>query len=116
VLFATSRGLEHVRKKTRFDVSSSVCELDNSFKSLSTESRYFRNAPEDIDREFARAMCIKYGQEIEPNSALGFGECELLIGFEHNIPNNTLPIIWSEGHLTRHWTPALRRHRKGPNW
>ena len=116
VLFATSRGLEEVRKKTRFDVSSSVCELDPSFKSVSPESRYFRNAPQEIDRDFARAMCLKYGKQIEPSSPLGFGGCELLIGFEHNIPNNTLPIIWSEGHTGRHWVPALKRHRKGVNW
>lgn len=115
VLFATSHGLEKVRKES-FDVSSSVCELDPSFKSLSEESRYFRRAPEDIDRTFAREMCAKYGKEIEPTSPLGFGNCELLIGFEHNIPNNTLPIIWSEGHDERRWTPAVRRHRKGPNW
>jgi hypothetical protein len=116
VLFATLDGLETIRKKTQFDVSTSVCELDPSFRSLSEGSRYFRNAPSGIERDFARAMCLKYGQLINPKSPLGFGKCELLIGFEHNIPNNTLPIIWSEGHERRPWIPALKRHRKGLNW
>jgi hypothetical protein len=116
VLFATDHGLKKIRSTALFDQVSSVCELDDSFKCFHESSRYFRNCPTSIDREYGKQMCTKYGKFVEPRSPLGFGGCELLLGFEHNIPNNTLPIIWSEGHGDLKWVPAFRRYRKGQNW
>ena len=37
---------------------------------------------------------------------------KLLIGFAHNIPNNTLPIIWGEGTSAAPWHALFRRYEK----
>ena len=117
VLFATNQGLAKVRAEALFDRPSAVCELDESFKCFSETSRYFRNPPTPIAQDYSKAMCKRYGDQIAAQSPLGFGGCQLLLGFEHNIPNNTLPIIWSEGDdALKKWTPAFRRYRKGQNW
>lgn len=116
VLFATTEGLQAVQQKAAFDVAGCICELDESFRCFSSQSRYFKKPPHGIDKQFSQAMCEKYGASIEPRHPLGFGACQLLLGFEHNIPNNTLPVFWSEGHTTTPWKPAFRRYRKGPNW
>ena len=40
-------------------------------------------------------MCLQYGKMAYPKAPLGFDDGQLLIGFSHNIPDNTVPIIWS---------------------
>jgi hypothetical protein len=115
-LFATSEGLERVRQSKVFDEVETLCELDGSFRAVSPESRYFLQVPAEVSREFAEQMCVRYGQLIEPSAPLGFRDCQLLIGFAHNIPNNTLPIFWSEGTEHHQWTPVFPRYKKGGQW
>lgn len=118
-LFATSVGLDFVKRKSRFTEIATVCELDSSFHALRETSRYFREPIEGINREFALEMCKKYGERLEPGNPLGFKKGQLLLGFAHNIPNNSLPIFWSEGHdgsQNHIWDPVFRRSRKGKDW
>jgi len=115
-LFATTAGLNYVRRKTLFTDVAALCELDDSFRSLEPRSRYFRETHQDISREFAETLCRRYGSLIEPSAPLGFGGCQLLLGFAHNIPNNSLPIFWSEGHQGHQWTALFPRYRKGVGW
>jgi hypothetical protein len=115
-LFATSAGLQRVRDVGVFDEVEALCELDESFRALSPSSRYFLENHEGVSRDFAIAMCEKYGQSIEPSAPMGFRDCQLLVGFAHNVPNNTLPIFWSEGNDAHPWTPVFARHRKGAQW
>lgn len=111
-LFATEVGLNSVRRETLFDDVQAVCELDESFRCLDKASRYFRDPETPFRRDFARAMCERYGEKLSPMEPLGFGDCQLLLGFAHNIPNNTLPIFWSTGNAECSWTPVFPRYRK----
>jgi hypothetical protein len=115
-LFATSKGLSRVRERTHFTEVEALCELDDSFRSLDESSRYFREPREGIDRDYAKRLCQRIGEAIEPRAPLGFGGCQLLLGFAHNIPNNTLPIFWSEGNRGSPWLPLFRRYTKGIGW
>ena len=115
-LFATTAGLEVVRANTYFTGVEAVCELDASFKALDPASRYFREPYPGVTREFASEMCRRYGSAIEPQSPVGFGGCQLLVGFSHNIPDNTLPVFWSEGNSSTRWTPIFRRYSKHEAW
>ncbi len=115
-LFATTDGIREVRTKTLFTTVETLCEIDNSFRALDADSRYFREFHDSISREFAADMCHQYGTLLEPKHPLGFGGCQLLLGFAHNIPNNTLPIFWSEGQPNKSWTPIFRRYTKGAGW
>ena len=41
----------------------------------------------------------------------GYGDGQLVLGMHHNIPNNTIPIIWWESDNDT-WTPIFRRYKK----
>ncbi len=129
MLFATKQGKENVKKQTKFDYVEALVELDDSFKCFDTSSRYFGSYVGLIDKGFAKATCEKYGLDLmksilaheglqEPQLTqaadrhkLGFNNCQLLIGFFHNTPDNTLPTIWyDEGHIN--WSPVFKRYNK----
>ncbi len=113
VLFATAKGISKVKKETRFDSARAIYELDSSFKCFSDDSRYFRNRLAEIDPAFCRSMCRLYGERMRPPAhALGFEDSQLLIGFHHNTPDNTLPIIWFDGPDGVPWKPIFRRYPK----
>ena len=70
--------------------------------------------------EAIREFCFKYGEKLYPldkykknkMQPLGFSNSQALIGFEHSIPNNTLPIIWADIKRKdngKHWIPLFPR-------
>jgi hypothetical protein len=115
-LFATDKGLAYVRKNTDFDFVECIFELDASFRCFDSESRYFVNSPAEIDKNFASALSLAYGQHLYSSNPFGHSDCQLLIGFHHNVPNNTLPIFWADGVAGFHWSPIFRRYSKGYGW
>ena len=113
VLFSTAQGIERVKTNTAFDDVACVCELDETFRCFSKVSRYFRNAAKiDIDKDFAEAMCRYYGADLLPGHELGFDDGQLLIGFFHNVPDNTLPVMWQRQASPIPWVPAFKRYPK----
>lgn len=56
------------------------------------------------NREELRALCIKYGFELE-KGPFGFDNSESLVAFAHTTPDNTLPIIWDDSE----WLPIFPR-------
>jgi hypothetical protein len=128
MLFTTTSGQEQVLNNTLFDDVNSVVELDESFKYFHSNSRYFKNPPSDIDKNYLKALCETHGEqhcrstyaqtETEPllsqytdRDKLGFNDSQLLIGFHHNTPDNTLPIVWYDENLVD-WWPAFKRYNK----
>lgn len=114
-MFGTSEGMYHVRTETVFEGDcGAVFELDQSYKSLSGDSRYLKVMPDLIDADVIQRMCEHYGARLWPDWPKGFMDGELLLGFHHNTPDNTLPIIWMEqAHgCSIPWTPAFRRYPK----
>lgn len=128
-LFAMREGLDVVRCETEFDRVEAVIELDASFKCFSESSRYFVKEPESISKNFAEEMCRTHGKVlmysickndgiVEPlltkcseDNSLGFSDSQLLIGFYHNTPDNTLPIIWYDEKDIL-WIPIFKRYNK----
>lgn len=128
MLIGTQKGLNEVRK-LNFDNVEAVFTLDDSFKTFDNDSRYFRNIYSGIDQKYAEKLCKKHGKKLMyyywqregiPNkelnkysdaTSLGFGDCQLLLGFHHNIPDNTLPIIWYDEGDTP-WIPIFKRYNK----
>ena len=110
-LVSTEIGLKHVENKTKFHKVESVLNLDNTFKSLSDESRYFAPDQRELKGDATR-MCEYYGTQLKNVSgceSLGYAGSQLLVGFHHNTPNNTLPIIWAD---TTDFVPVFRRYPK----
>ena len=114
-IFATEAGLKNVRDKTIFGQNAkAIFELDGSYRCLTADSRYFKIRPKPIEIAHLQKIALSYGQLVAPGHAGGFGDGQLLLGFSHNIPDNTLPIIWrdSANGSPIPWTAAIRRYMK----
>ncbi|OHV22612.1 hypothetical protein EOS93_30930 [Rhizobium sp. RMa-01] len=114
-LFGTKAGIDKARKDSLFgDNCSAVIELDDSYRCLSDQSRYLKVVPSGIDAGILKTLALHYGQLICPGHAGGFEDSQMLFGFHHNTPDNTLPIIWGErGNGAQvEWVPAFRRYPK----
>lgn len=129
MLFATKTGIDKVRNSGLFDSVDCVIELDATFKCFADTSRYFKNPDHPIDKEVARQMAYKFGLPliasvcinegipqasahiVAEDHVYGFNNCQLLLGFHHNTPDNTLPIIWYD-EQDINWTPIFRRYNK----
>jgi hypothetical protein len=116
-LFATDKGLDFVRNKSRFNDVESVIALDESFEAFSNESRFFKK-DDQVDISTTKLICKHYGTRILCDDSimqthpLGWNNGQQLLGFFHNTPDNTLPIMWSEGSRDRIWTPIFKRYPK----
>lgn len=115
-LFATSTGLEEVRKLNWFDDVATVVELDASFRSFSDGSRIYKNETAPFDKVKARKICHDRGSRLEPTFPLGWRDGQLLIGFCHNTPDNTLPVFWYDEPSGHPWNPLFRRFPKQYGW
>jgi hypothetical protein len=111
-LFGLSEGVNRIRRESHFDVVSSVVELDESFKAFSATSRVYARAEAHFDRLFGERMCSRYGAALWPSHPLGFRNGQLMIGFSHNTPDNTLPIFWSDQMTGAAWTSIFKRFPK----
>jgi hypothetical protein len=67
--------------------------LDSGDRCFSSSSRIF---PDEAKRTDAYALAMRKGKQLIPRAPLGYGDCQALVVFEHNTPNNTLPILWAE--------------------
>ncbi|MDT3381969.1 hypothetical protein RNI52_31880 [Labrys neptuniae] len=108
VLFATQHGLNFIKSLRRYDTVAAVYELDDSFKAFDSVSRIFNAVNVDFDRIKVRATCEKYGARLWAGHPLGYKDSQLLIGFNHNTPDNTLPIFWADAQ----WRPIFKRYHK----
>jgi hypothetical protein len=111
-LFATTFGLDEVRKLGWFDSIATVVELDESFRCFSGKSRIYLDEQGPYDRTKAAEISRRYGKKLVPRHPLGWQNCQLLLGFCHNTPDNTLPILWYDEPGGRPWTPLFRRFPK----
>jgi len=111
VLVGEEDGLDRIVRETLFDRVEAVFRLDETYKSVEPESRHFAKCPEGITREAARQMAETHGAKLFPGGPLGYEDGQLLLGFHHNVPDNSLPIIWY-GDEPGSWFPILPRYHK----
>jgi hypothetical protein len=105
VLFATTDALAGLRSSnTSFDRVQAVHELDDTFRCFGPESRYLPT--KDLDLSVGKSIVETYGASLLAAHPLGYKDCQLLLGFSHNVPDDTLPIIWSK---ESSWNPIFKR-------
>ena len=62
------------------------------------------------EAEFAKEVMLQIGRELTNSMPLGFGDQGALIAFYDTVPNNTLPIFWSNGKVNdKQWKPLFPR-------
>jgi hypothetical protein len=62
------------------------------------------------ERVYARDILLQIGRGLTPQSPLGWQDMGALVVFHNTIPNNTLPIFWSDGKVNdRLWKPLFPR-------
>ena len=117
-LFSTTEALDTLRNSVGlsgsklFDRVASIFELDSTYKAFDKDSRYFKN---DEKREFFKHLCKENYlkkcevEDVNDPEECGYGDTQLLLGFFYNIPNNTLPMFWSD---SPSWNPLFKRYNK----
>lgn len=115
-LFATQEGLKQVEKQSLFGSNcAAVYELDSSYRCLSDNSRYLKIVPGCIDPGLAVRLVKVYGMLLDPLYASGYKNSQMLMGFHHNTPNNTIGIIWHDSLNSPKgisWKPVFKRYPK----
>jgi len=111
VLFANESALKHIRDNTKINKCEAIFKLDDTYKCFGENSRYTPDE-EILDMDFTHEMTRSYGDKLQPEHPLGYADNQLLLGFFHNTPNNTLPIIWFDEKNDYEWSPIFRRYPK----
>lgn len=112
-LMALSDGLNNVKSIAGFK-NVYAAEIVDQYSSVFKEkSKVYRD---EKDRLLIESFAKKYGEKLYPKYPLGYDNCQALIVFEHNVPNNTLPIIWAsennEKAKSLSWKPLWERKKK----
>jgi len=96
--------VERKLEELKIPVKIHICDpLDDTAKIFSDKSPIF---PDPTEREKAKQIVEGYGLQLVKNTPLGYGDCQAVIVFEHNCPNNSLPILWKE---SSKWKPLFKR-------
>lgn len=98
VLTAFDKGLKEIKNQTGIET---IFGFKYELKEMVLKSDQFSpNQKSEIKR-----LMLKYKEHFPEKALWGYDNCQLLVAFETNIPNNTLPIFWSE----KNWKPLIKR-------
>jgi hypothetical protein len=108
-LITTDFGLDNIRK---FAPNVAVCAAHI----LGIKSTVDGIELDDVKKNELKGLLIKYSSRLTPSEdyiagnqnylAFGYKNRGLMFGFEHSIPDATLPIFWSPG---INWEPLIER-------
>lgn len=108
-LFSTQNGINRIQENSKFDVAKSLFSLDESYQCFGNLSRYFPCDLKGVTKEIVEEIFTYYGELLYPDYPLGYKDAQLLIGFHHNVPDNTLPTFWES---KDGWYPIFKRYQK----
>jgi len=98
--------IEATLSQLELPINVHICDpLDDSAKCFSDNSIVF---PDPIERGQARGIAYEHGAQIVRENYLGYGDCQTVVIFEYNCPNNNLPILWAES-TDPPWYPLFKR-------
>ena len=111
VLELNGIGKSRAEKLEKLGITVIYCaKLDERSQLFSDNSLAFYKFPEI--KEYAKELAEEYGKRIEPKKPLGHNNGEYSFGMFYNIPNNSLPIFWSD---KNEWYPIFLRKEKYQN-
>lgn len=111
-LFADEKGFQYIKDNSPI-IPKTIFLLDKTYKCFLKNSRFFSLNYKNIHSANVKKFARKYGNKLFPESPLGYKNCQLLLGFHHNTPDNSLPIFW--GDLDK-FRPIFKRYLKIDDW
>jgi hypothetical protein len=107
LLFAFPEALQMLRKHFPKIKVTAIRIWGDEVRALEPESGIFSDEGE---RRFAQDILRQIGQQLVPQQPIGHGNLGGLVLFHNTVPNNTLPIFWSNGVVNeRPWRPLFPR-------
>jgi len=107
VLFAFPDAMRAIQRRFPKLRTTAIRVFGEDVRGLDPEANIFSDAGE---RKFAQDILLQIGRQLTPQTPLGHGDMAALVGFHNTIPNNTLPIFWSNGRVNeRRWNPLFPR-------
>ena len=117
-LFLNKHAIDQIKENNpniNLDFISSI-ELSERDQVFSEESYVFSQDNYSEIKEITKAMCDYYGEivckEMDLPSSYypdGYEHGQYLISYEHNTPDNSLPILW---YKSDSWSPMFERRHK----
>lgn len=106
-MFAFPEAIECVRKKSSGIHVVAATVLGEELRACGEEAGIFESGAE---LRFAKDVLLQIGRELYRDAPLGFGDLGALVAFHNTVPNNTLPIFWSNGRVgDKEWKPIFPR-------
>ena len=110
VFCSTMQGEDEVRKYLGEQIPTAaleICEvLDDAHYAFPNSGGVWASTAE---RDEAKAIVSEFGSQVQKRNPLGYGKQGLLITFERNCPNNSLPILHGTGKGKSEWMPLFPR-------
>lgn len=106
-LYSFPEALEKLSKEYKQVQFLAANVFGDDVRALDDNAEIFESQSE---LEYAKGMLLQVGRELTPQNPLGFEDMGTLVCFHNTIPNNTLPIFWSNGTVNgKPWKPLFPR-------
>ncbi len=93
LLCATKSAINNLTASKLFDSVDASMVFDDDYKSFNQNSVFFKDREKDL--ELSKTVAHEYGRSLWCDKhSLGYKGSQMLLGFVHNVPDNTLPIFW----------------------
>lgn len=99
-----SKGVENIEDHTGMKVILGTPPMDDNFRCFSNSSLIYENA---LERKEAEKIMESAGKMLY-EYPLGYEKDQAAVAFDHNTPNNSLPVIWKKG-ADKSWYPLFER-------
>lgn len=95
---AFQKGIDKIQDETKVQV---ICAYLIEESQQAIEGTLFK----DEETKIIKDLVEKYSSRIGTDYIFGYDNCQLLLSFEDNIPNNSLGLLWWQ----KNWIPLLER-------
>jgi hypothetical protein len=107
LLFAFPEAVQTIQKRFPYIRTTTIRTFGDDVRGLDPDAGIFTD---EAERRFAHDVLVQMGRQLTPQSPVGHGDMATLVGFHNTIPNNSLPIFWSNGTLNEKlWIPLFPR-------
>jgi hypothetical protein len=107
LLFATESAIANLKGSGLFDNVAAAVVFDPDYRVFGESSHFYKTPIPGVNLQVGREIMQGYGSLLF-SDPLGFKNSQLLVGFNHNTPDNTLPVFWA----SESWQPIFHRAHK----